>query len=77
MLTALGLAGFGAYRRGALARHDGLVDFGGYRRQVAARRLHFNIAPQRLVEKMVLCGKPTIWIRGESTQESAHNQSIC
>jgi hypothetical protein len=32
-------------------------------------------APQRLVEKIVLCGKPTIWIRGESIQEPVHNQS--
>jgi hypothetical protein len=45
MLTALKLAGFGAYRRGAPARHDGLVNFGGYQRQVAARRRHFDIAP--------------------------------
>jgi hypothetical protein len=78
MLTALGLAGVGAYRRRAPARHDGLVDFGGYRRQVAARRRHFDLCPAATSGKtmsMVLCGKPTIWIRGESTQEPAHNQS--
>jgi hypothetical protein len=60
MLTALGLAGFGAYRRRAPARHDGLVDFDGYRRQVAARRRHFDICPTATMEKMVLYGKPTI-----------------
>jgi hypothetical protein len=54
MLTALGLAGFGAYRRRAPARHDGLVDFDGYRRQVAALWCHFDLCPQRLVEKQCL-----------------------
>jgi hypothetical protein len=76
MLTVLGLAGFGAYRRRAPARHDGLVDFGGYQRQVAARRRHFNLCPAATsgeTVSMVLCGKLTIWIRGESTQEPADN----
>jgi hypothetical protein len=36
MLTVLKLAGFGAYRLRAPARHDGLTDFDGYRRQAAA-----------------------------------------
>jgi hypothetical protein len=78
MLTALGLAGVGAYRRRAPVRHDGLVDFGGYRRQVAARRRHFDLCPATTsgeTVSTVRCGKPTIWIRGESTQEPAHNQS--
>jgi hypothetical protein len=44
-LTALGLAGFSAYRRRAPARHDGLADFDGYRRQVAAWRRHFGLCP--------------------------------
>jgi hypothetical protein len=78
MLIALGLAGFGAYRWRAPAWHNGLVDFGGYRRQVAVRRRHFNLCPAATSGEtisMVLCGKPTIWIRGESTHDSAHNQS--
>jgi hypothetical protein len=75
MLTALGLAGFGAYRRRAPTRHDGLVDFGGYRRQVAAQWRHFDLCPAATsgeTVSMVLCGKPTIWIRGKSTQKSLH-----
>jgi hypothetical protein len=71
MLTALGLASFGAYRRRAPAWHDGLVDFVGYRRQVASWRRHFDFYSAATSEKivyMVLCGKSTIWIRGESIQ---------
>jgi hypothetical protein len=74
MLTALGLAGFSAYRRRAPARHDGLVDFGDYWRQVVARRRYFDLCPAPTsgeTVSMVLCGKHTIWIRGESTQKPA------
>jgi hypothetical protein len=60
MLTVLGLAGFGGYRRRAPAQRDGLADFGGYRRQAAGRHVSPTSAPQQRVEKevvlsMVLC----------------------
>jgi hypothetical protein len=51
MLTALGLAGVGAYQRRAPARHDGLVDFGGKWRRGGVTS---TSAPQRLVEKQWL-----------------------
>jgi hypothetical protein len=66
MLTALGLAGFGAYRWRAAARHDELADFGGYRWQVTARRCYFGLCPtmtngETVVVSIVICGKPTIY----------------
>jgi hypothetical protein len=45
---------------------------------VAVRRRHFNLCPAVTsgeIVSMMLCGKPTVWIRGESIQKPTHNQS--
>jgi hypothetical protein len=61
----------GEHQRGTTDSSTSAVTGGKWRRGGVTA----TSAPQRLVEKMVLCGKPTIWIRGESTQKAAHNQS--